>query len=360
MKKLLMLLLTWIPGYLFAQGIDCGVKPGSKPIIFPQKTIDSLRMTNMINAPYTIKIFVTIFADSDGYNVAASKENVLRQVQNMANQYQPQNICFILGGIRQVNNTDLNYQVDSTESAEVAPFQVSGFLNIFIHSALPGLNGTAYSIPGTYLSMSGAAVASLSNISTLGHEMGHCLGLYHTFSAWTEENGTVHKENVARSGACQNCATEGDVLCDTPADDDGGVDVNCTYVGGGKDACNVSYSPMTNNMMSYGYRPCRNTFTDGQGDRMRTFLGSDNSLFPLLVHDNIYIPVISGTTTISGGTGYTFARDIVYVSDGSPNLTVNGTANYQFQAKKVLIKSGTRFSPAAGGKVSVKSNPYCN
>jgi hypothetical protein len=41
-------------------------------------------------------------------------------------------------------------------------------------------------------------------------------------------------------------------------------------------------------------------------------------------------------------------------------MTVNGTAQKFFQAKKVLLKSGTKFSPAAGDKVSVKFNPYCN
>jgi hypothetical protein len=363
MKKILFLLMTLIHTNLSAQiiqQIDCGTKVTGKPIIFTQEQKDKL--ANVINTPYTVKIFVTVFADDNGSNRATTDADVLRQVQNMANQYQPQNICFILGGIRQLNNSDLNDQDadDSTEKTELPPVLVNGFLNIFIHKALPGYNGNAYAIPNTYLSMSGSAMESLDFIGILAHEMGHCLGLYHTFEPWRDKFGNpTNKEKVARDGDCKNCTTAGDVLCDTPADDNGGVNASCVYIGTGKDACNTSYSPLTNNLMAYGDYSCITTFTNDQGDRMRSFLETNSSLHAFLVHDILYTPVI-GNYTISSGTGYSLARDIFYVSDGNPNLTVNGTANYQFQAKKVLLKSGTKFSPGVGGRVSVKSNPYCN
>lgn len=362
MKKLLFLLMTLTYTHLSAQieGINCGTQAKGKPIIFTQEQKDKL--ANAINTPYTVKIFVTVFADNNGSNRAAPDDDILRQVQNMANQFQPQNICFVLGGIRQMNDSDLNNHDanDSTENTELPPVLVDGFLNIFIHNALPGYNGNAYSIPNTYLSMSGSAIKSQTFIGILAHEMGHCLGLYHTFEPWKDKFGNpTNKENVDRSGNCKNCTTAGDVLCDTPADDNGGVNSSCVYIGTGKDACNTSYTPLTNNLMAYGNYSCINTFTTEQGARMRTFLTTDNSLTPFLVHDILYIPILSNYT-ISSGTAYTIAREVVYVSDGSANLTVNGTANQFFQAKKVSLKSGTKFSPASGGKVSVKSNPYCN
>src|SRR6218665_1549817 len=138
MKKLLFLLLTLLYTNLCAQvkPITCGTKVTGKPIIFSQEQKD--KMANAINTPYTVRIFVTVFADDNGSNRATTNDHILRQVQNMANHFQPQNICFILGGIRQVNNSDLNNHNadDSTENTELPPFQVSGFLNIFVHKAL--------------------------------------------------------------------------------------------------------------------------------------------------------------------------------------------------------------------------------
>lgn len=362
MKRIIYLLisiLVWGNTWAQVRQLDCAIATG-KPIIFTQEEKD--KVANAINAPFTIKIFVTVFANNDGTNRAASDADILRQVQNMANQYQPQNICFVLGGIRQINNSDLNNHdvSDSTENTELPPYLVNGFLNILIHRQLPGYNGYAYAIPNTYLSMVGSTISSVDVVGILAHEMGHCLGLYHTFEPWKDKFGNpTNQENVARSGNCKNCTTAGDVLCDTPADDNGGVNANCIYIGTAKDACNTSYSPLTNNIMAYGDYRCINTFTNGQGDRMRTFLTTNADLNSFLVHDVIYTPIF-GNTVISSGTGYTLARDLVYVSDGSPNLAVSGSARHQFQAKKVLLKSGTKFSPGAGGKVTVKSNPFCN
>ncbi|RFS18553.1 M43 family zinc metalloprotease [Emticicia sp. C21] len=356
MKTLLFFFILFASIVSQAQNKICGTVGKGKPIIFSKQTMDSLKLTNAINTPYTVKVYVTIFADDNGTNRSDTDAHINDYMQVMTNVFQAHNICFLLGGIKQINNTDLNNQNVDTEESELTPYIEPGFLNIFVHRTLPGYSGYAYNIPNTFLSI----VGNLFEDVILAHEMGHCLGLYHTFEPWLDNNGNpTNKENVARAGNCQNCTTAGDVLCDTPADDNGGVNAACVYTGTGKDACNAFYSPLTNNVMGYGNAACNDTFTAGQGDRMRTFLTTNNDLKTFTLHDVLYTPVF-GNVTISSGKGYTLARDRVFVSDGNANLTVNGTAQQFFQAKKVSLRSGTKFSPAVGGKVSVKSNPFCN
>lgn len=350
MKKIFLYFLTF--GYFstYAQKTnDCGTTPKGPLVMFSQKQINDLKSVSAINTPYCVKVFITVFANDNGSFRADNNANILTNFQYMVNAFQPHNICFMLAGIKQVNNTDLNYQDIDTEQAELSPFIQAGFLNVFIHDTIPGANGSAYDIPNPYLSLNGSSY----NIATMGHEMGHSLGLYHTFHG--------SNENVARTGACKNCETMGDLLCDTPADDNGGVNGLCIYTGTAKDACSTptQYTPLTNNMMAYGNFICRNSFTSGQGERIRLTIANNATINNLMAQDILYMPVFSNLT-ISSGTNYNLARDLFVVSDGSTNLTVNGTANQFFQAKKVTLKPGTKFSPSSGGKVSIKSNPYCN
>ena len=361
MKKIVILiLLIGSVLNLKAQVKDeiCGTKITGKPIIFTEKQNDSLKSVMVVNQPYAIKIWVTVFANDDGSNRAATDANIYRQLQNMSNQFQPQNICFVLMGLTQVNNSDLNDHIASTEEAELNPFRVAGCLNIFIHQQLPGLFGIAYAIPNSYLSMRSDAMASTTMISILAHEMGHCLGLIHTFETY----GMPKDENVARSGNCSNCSTRGDLLCDTPADDNGGENGSCVYNGTGVDACNVAYStnpPLTNNVMSY-YNFCSNTFTNGQGNRMRSFLLTNSTLNSFLVNDVLYMPSSANSSiTWTFGSQTYAARDNIYICFYANNIyNVSGSANQNIVSRKVTLKPGTRFSPSTG-RVKITANPYC-
>lgn len=105
----------------------------------------------------------------------------------------------------------------------------------------------------------------LSNSESLTHEMGHCLYLLHThdaFACFELVNGS-------------NCSTCGDLVCDTPADPllsgANKVDANCNYIGTAVDANGDPYHPDTHNWMSYALN-CRNRFSAGQIERMRTAL----------------------------------------------------------------------------------------
>jgi hypothetical protein len=109
------------------------------------------------------------------------------------------------------------------------------------------------------------------------HELGHNFNLYHTFG---NNNGNSTTTELVTRGAGANCTTDGDLICDTPADPYGmyGADVN--YVNNcpeyypnnfAHDAHNEYYTPSITNIMSY-YFPCTHDFTPGQYDRMQAGL----------------------------------------------------------------------------------------
>lgn len=92
---------------------------------------------------------------------------------------------------------------------------------------------------------SGIVVKSTGE-KTLSHEMGHYFGLYHTFHT------AFGNELVDGS----NCATAGDLLCDTPADPNTTSGGNCVFATTEKDSNGQYYSPYTNNIMSYFPETC--------------------------------------------------------------------------------------------------------
>lgn len=369
MRKLIRLLsLTWVFGVFFnnsnAQEV-CGTPVPEFPPIFTKAKQDSINSIAAINLPYSIPVYITIFANTDGSNAAVTKERALIQFENMVAQYSGTNICFMLIDILQVNNSDLNSHNASTEEAELNPFRVENCLNIFIHASLTssdgGLNGTAYAIPNTYQSLSAGTINSTTNLTTMAHETGHCLGLLHTFEDF------YGIENVTRNAAsaCYDCLVDGDLICDTPADDptdpNGNISAACVYTAGRTDPCGVAYNPLTNNIMGYGNRACRALFTAGQGARMRSQLIGSATISGLISQDNLYRPSSSNSgIAYSTGKRVITARDNLYISNYTNNsFVVTGSTDLFLQSKRVRLKPGTRLAPSTG-KVNVKSNTYCN
>lgn len=84
---------------------------------------------------------------------------------------------------------------------------------------------------------------------TITHEMGHYLGLLHTFS------------NTASCNAETNCSAQGDKVCDTPPTTGS---VGCSYL--------TCPETMVENFMDYSNDGCMEAFTEGQRTRMRDAL----------------------------------------------------------------------------------------
>ncbi|APY11868.1 hypothetical protein BWZ22_11770 [Seonamhaeicola sp. S2-3] len=97
--------------------------------------------------------------------------------------------------------------------------------------------------------------------------MGHFFSLIHTHGP---DNNTLTTELVDGS----NCDTDGDGICDTPADPKltcENVNNFCQYIGTETDANGQAFTPDTGNIMSYAYKACRTHFSEQQLARMYAF-----------------------------------------------------------------------------------------
>lgn len=122
---------------------------------------------------------------------------------------------------------------------------------------------------------------------TLTHEVGHWLGLYHTF------------QGGCTGGSSSNCSTQGDQVCDTPP-----VNVSSSGCNVGQNSCSndvPNLPDMIRNYMDYSDGTCMNTYTTGQKNRIYGFLptyrnaiynsGTNNITYAGIAGDGSYITV---------------------------------------------------------------------
>lgn len=244
---------------LFAQKILCGTPQDSrnqKEYQFKNNDVMGLSGTIKSAAVPTPPITVTVVFHIFNNTVASSDTD--RMLTTLNNSFNVHHINFVklcddfIPSSADPNAIDLPYAI-----------------NIYIYESLSAPYAKAVGSNALYIGK------SQSNTSSLPHEMGHCLNLFHTHN----EGGCI--EMIDGS----NCTICGDYICDTPADPNlyqGRylVDNNCNYIGTVTQN-GVPYNPDTHNFMSYSIPSCRNHFTPGQGTRMYNSLGSLNVLIPV-------------------------------------------------------------------------------
>ena len=321
---------------------------GPKPCANPPVNLDAMKKAEAYmatNQPQVVsrlvRVYFHILKDNDGSNAAATLAQVQTEFNQLVADYAINNLCFAYMGIDSINNTQANTMVNPDVPSTVTvlnAFLVPNCLNIFYHANLINYGGNAYSIPNTFCSVNRS---NLNTWRTTSHEVGHCMGLNHTFET------VFGLENINGD----NCGSAGDRVCDTPADPWSFRGSNacfsntgCTYTGTCRDGNNMNtYSPPFTNIMSYWSNVgCTVTlFTGGQYGRVNGFLDTNAGLMATTSLANDYY----GPATISSGFIMSSAINLLSTT-GVVNLS--GSVRASFHARSATYNAGFRASPTSG------------
>jgi hypothetical protein len=302
---------------------------------------------SLLAGPFVFQIFVHILRDDDGSNAAMTEANMLANMLDMASFFQPHDICFVLVGWDFIDNTLWNSNYTTAEINNLHAVNAhSNAIDIYVHRLnFESSGGNSYAIPSDKNSVSAQTWFNFE------HEMGHCLGLWHTF------------ENVA-GDECpdgSNCGSGGDQVCDTPADFGGSQNssTGCTYTGTQTISCNsntFTYSPPTNNIMSY-WAGCYAQFTAGQRTRMENTINGTTFLQDRLAPADRIITGTTFTGEMAFGAVETITiGDVLLGGDVLMHVNARGVYN---AGESVRILPGTRVEPTGARSIVFRINDLC-
>ena len=189
-------------------------------------------------------------------------QQIAQQIQVLNQAYNGTGFSFNLVGVQRVNNSkwyDRCYGSAESQMKSSLAVDPATTLNIYTCNPSSGILGYA-TFPNSYAessymhgvvllneSLPGGSAAPYNLGDTATHEVGHYLGLYHTFQGGCNDPGDYVSDTPAEASPAYGCPT-------------------------GRDSCAGGGSDPILNFMDYTDDACMNQFTSGQEARMQALV----------------------------------------------------------------------------------------